>query len=272
MGGTHSKIDQAAEVASDTFFESVVSLKQDCRATASAFNSSSIVASGKYSQAELDALKPCLATGKSMRECTGQGKGIVLQETDLEQTSKVTLKSTCSVDQSLTSDIVNKMTTELVQKASSKNDAAGEALKALTGGSTLDMNNVAVIKNAMSTVFTTEMINEVITNATAVNSSDIRAEAGLGANVIGQGTKKKQNAYVQAFTDAVMKNKQIANYVNTQESSVQQKSSYSSSMVACIVSCIVSLVIAIVVGFIAYAYNPEKAGASAAKGAVSGAS
>lgn len=249
MGGTHSRISQTAVVMSDSFFKALVSVKQDCQASASATNVANVTATGKLSADELAAIKPCLATGKSVAECMGQ-KGFVQQDVNLTQKASVNLKTTCSVDQSQQSDICNKMASELAQTASSKNDAAGETLKALSGGSTLDMKNTAMVSSVLKAQISTELMNKIVATAVAMNSKDIKAEAGLGAAVINQRYIGFDDANVTAFASAVMTSENIAKVVNDQETKLTQKASYSSSMIACIIFSIVVLLIVIIGAYI----------------------
>lgn len=171
--GNNVSITAALNEISSSFVQSVVKVKNTCKASATTSN---IINNQTTSTADtLTAITQCIDAAKTLGFHPSECSTYMTQNRlgNIKQKVSVQMSTDCKLSTQDVKDLQTQMTSDLQQKVSSTTDGVTNALadiaNAFAGGSDTKKNTTTNIQNFVQKTFTTDVCNQIITQLTSQN-------------------------------------------------------------------------------------------------------
>ena len=223
-----TSVNATLNALSESFLNSVVSVKNSCHSTSSASNLVNITATGTADNAA--AVQGCLATaGKYGFDPSKCASFVATNKVGtIKQTMKVNLTADCKLDSTDVQNLQNTMAQDLAQKNDETTDGVSTALHDLVntfGGSSSNKTYAQQVHDMVQQTFTTDVCNNTITNLTGNNILNIAAIGLAYQEVDGVNMTVESAALVSALTQSTTGTTALNNFTAkvAQDNSQQTK-------------------------------------------------
>jgi hypothetical protein len=221
FGKNKKSVNATLNALSKTFLNSVVEVKNSCHASSSASNIVNVTAQGTADNAK--AVLDCMAVAGKFGFDPSKCSSFVATNKigSIKQSIKVNLTSDCKLDSTDVKNLQANMENALTQKNDQVNDGVATALNDLVnvlGGSDSSKTYSQSVHDMVQRSFTTDVVNETITNLTGSNILSIAA-IGLAYQEVGGVEMSIEST---AMVSAMTKNKTIADTLDTFKQKVDQ--------------------------------------------------
>lgn len=216
---TNTTIKNAVHAVQKSFNQSLMSIKQVCRAEGEAVNSLIVNAKGN------DAIMSKCLDSYTPKEC----KELVAETyvEDMKMLTSVGVSSECKIDQEMVAEIQEKMKLDLESQARQQNDEFGAALNNLIGAFNFGGKSEKNTRVENSTDLISEVVNEMklevmqeaLAKGRAVNEAVINTEGSAFVKVRGI----TMDAQASVFLSALQNNKLLSKAVADLDAEVKQQ-------------------------------------------------
>ena len=196
MGAGNSKTLTAAnEFMAESVFETIVNVKNSCRATGSNDQSLDIKVG-----ADSDLIKDCIQSGQTASECSNLYTSNT-NVSDIFLGAEILISADCQVEESDVQKINEQLVAQMESKAKQVNDDAGTFFKELLKFENKDSNEVKnTIKSHLKNTFTKNSVNEMLTEFKSRQKLEILVNQSKDTNIKGVVLQVKADMVSKMFT------------------------------------------------------------------------
>lgn len=218
MGGSSSK--QLMDVASESFFKSVLKVGNKCKVQSSSVNTIKL----NFDNSAI--LAKCLDVANQERDfarkrllvqdCAGFKNDV--SNVNVQQLTAASIAQTCTVDSKVVEAISQSVSNDVEQQLKVTEDAIIKAAMAVVGASTKD-ETITVIKNRLNASITNEFVQDVLSEVIQRQQFLLDVTGSWNINTL----SSTQTVRTQVLQQAFMKNEAIRDLVQGVDNKMRQK-------------------------------------------------